>query len=69
MQKMDMCVELDGRKVLIDQSAQEVRILDEDGRIVLHERIQVAAASLRGLFSVLEDTSKLSGISDPHVAG
>ncbi len=58
-------VEVDGRKVLVDQARQEVSILDGDGAVVFRDRIQVAAGSLQGLFSALQDTAALGLGTNP----
>lgn len=50
-------VEIDGRRVLVDQSSQEVVVLDGAGRPAHLERIQVAAGSVQGLFAVVEDAT------------
>ncbi len=47
-------LEIDGRKVFIDQASQRVTIFDEHGIVVFRDRIQVAAGSLQGLFSALD---------------
>ncbi len=52
-------IEIDGRKVLVDQARQEVSILDGDGAVVFRDRIQVAAGSLQGLFSAVRDATRL----------
>ena len=52
-------VEIDGRKVLIDQDSQEVSVLDGQGHTVFRDRIQVAAGSVQGIFSALEKTGTL----------
>ncbi len=58
-------VEVDGRKVTIDQARQEVRILDSAGAVVFRDRIQVAAGSLQGLFSAVKDGGVLVLGTDP----
>ncbi len=42
-------IELDGQRVVVNQAAQEIQILDEAGHVISCERIQVAAASIAGL--------------------
>ena len=59
-------VEIDGRKVLVDQANQEVSILDGNGAVVFRDRIQVAAGSLQGLFSAVEDAASLGLGSGPN---
>jgi hypothetical protein len=58
-------VEIDGRRVLVDQTNQRVTILDEEGAAVFHDRIQVAAGSLQGLFSMLDDAARLGNSFNP----
>ena len=53
-------IELDGRRVRVDQATGEVRQLGPDGRTVSSERIQVAAGSVQGLFSALEESANLA---------
>ncbi len=60
---------IDGQKVLVDQAKQEVRILDGTGAVVFRDRIQVAAGSLQGLFSALQNTV-VSGLgAEPTARG
>ena len=54
MRETEFMVEIDGRKVLINQATQQVTILDEYGGIVFRDHIQVAAGSVQGLFSALD---------------
>jgi hypothetical protein len=46
----EFTIEIDGRRVLVNQANQEVCILDEEGAVVFQDRIQVAAGSVQGLF-------------------
>ena len=59
MNETRFVVEIDGRRVLVDQAKQEVSILDGDGAVIFRDRIQVAAGSLQGLFSALQDATTL----------
>ena len=65
MNETRFVVEIDGRRVLVDQARQEVSILDEEGAVVFRDRIQVAAGSLQGLFSAVEDAASLGLGTDP----
>ncbi len=65
MRGTEFAVEIDGRKVLVDQARQVVSILDKDGAVLFRDRIQVAAGSLQGLFSAVQDVLPLSSGSDP----
>lgn len=53
-------VDIDGQKIRIDQSRQELRILDAAGCVMFRDRIQVAAGSVQGLFSAVEDAAGLT---------
>ncbi len=55
MGNREFVVEIDGRSVLVDQEHRRVTILDEEGTVVFRDRIQVAAGSLQGLFSALDN--------------
>ena len=48
-------VELDGRKVVVNQTTQEVNVLDDTGVVCFRDRIQVAAGSVQGIFSAVQD--------------
>ena len=48
----EFVVEIDGRRVQIDQENQRVTILDADGAVLFRDQIQVAAS--KGLFSALD---------------
>lgn len=50
-------IELEGRRVLVDQKRQRVCVLDAEGAAVFNERIQVAAGSVQGIFSAIEDVT------------
>ncbi len=65
MRGTEFVVEIDGRKVLVDQARQQVSILDKDGAVVFRDQIQVAAGSLQGLFSAVQDVLPLSPGSGP----
>lgn len=51
MRKKQFAVEIDGRRVLVDQESQEVTVLDGEGRVAFRDRIQVAAGSVQGVFT------------------
>jgi len=53
MRSSTFTFEIDGRRVVVDQSTQEVSILDERGAVVFRDRIQVAAGSVQGLFDTV----------------
>lgn len=55
MQSRIFMVEIDGRKVLVDQMERRVSILDGQGAVVFRDRIQVAAGSVQGLFTAALD--------------
>lgn len=57
MEQQRFVVEVDGRRVAVDQVNQRVCVLDAAGEEVSGERIQVAAGSLQGIFSMLEDVT------------
>ncbi len=59
MRGTEFAVEIDGRKVVVDQARQQVSILNKDGAVVFRDRIQVAAGSLQGLFSAVQDAATL----------
>ncbi len=59
MRGTEFTVEIDRRRVLVDQAKQQVSILDENGAVAFRDRIQVAAGSLQGLFSAVEDAATL----------
>ncbi len=63
MHEDEFCVELDGRRVVINPARQEVRVLDAGGHTLSHERIQVAAGSVQGIFSSLHDVVAIPGDS------
>ncbi len=65
MRGTEFAVEIDGRKVLVDQARQQVRILDEDGEVVFRDQIQVAAGSLQGLFSAAEEAATFGLATKP----
>lgn len=54
MKPGEFVVELDGRRVLVDQASQKVVVLDKQGAPVFEDRIQVAAGSVQGIFSAVE---------------
>ena len=58
-------VEIDGRKVLINQTTQAVTILDGEGTVVFRDRIQVAAGSVQGIFSAVEKAGGLGLTTNP----
>ncbi len=59
MDKGVFTVEIDGHQVVVDQAHQQVRILSGEGAVVFRDRIQVAAGSLQGLFSAVQDVADL----------
>ncbi len=59
MKESAFYVEVDGQRVLVDPARQEVSIVDACGAVVFRDRIQVAAGSLQGLFSAVEDAATL----------
>lgn len=54
-------LQIDGRRVHVDQAKQQVTLLDERGAVEFRERIQVAAGSLQGLFSAVDSISTVMG--------
>ena len=65
----EFIVEIDGCRVLVDQVRQRVTILGEEGGVLFHDRIQVAAGSLQGIFSMLDDAARLgNGINPAKMA-
>jgi uncharacterized protein (AIM24 family) len=50
---MSFELEIDGRRVRVNQQTQEVQVLDAAGTVAFSERIQVAAGSVQGIFSML----------------
>lgn len=59
-------VELEGRKVLVDRTSQEVSVLDASGNVLSRERIQVAAGSIQGIFSSLEGVAGVLAPGSTH---
>lgn len=59
MESREFVVDIDGRRVVVNQDDQQVAILDGAGNVVFRDRIQVAAVS-KSLFSALDhfDPSK-----------
>lgn len=58
-------MEIDGRRVVIDQAGSQVAIFNEAGNLLFRERIQVAAGSPLGLFSAL-DPASIIGLGTEH---
>ena len=58
VKKNEFTLEIDGRRVVVDQSTQEVSILDEHGDVIFRDRIQVAAGSVQGLFDSVSSAVK-----------
>ena len=58
METGDFVVEMDGRRVAVNQSEQRVEILDDAGNVLFSDSIQVAAGSLQGLFMALSDSTQ-----------
>jgi len=56
MHNQEFALEIDGRRVIVNQANQEVSILDDHGVVVFRDRIQVAAGSVQGLFDSLSST-------------
>ena len=59
MEKQRFVVEVDGRHVAVDPAQQRVSLLDARGEELSGEGIQVAAGSLQGIFSMLEDVTSV----------
>ena len=55
MEEQGFVIEVDGRRVGVDAANGRVSLLDARGEEVCGGRIQVAAGSLQGIFSMLED--------------
>ena len=55
MEQKRFVVEVDGRRVAVDPAQGRVSLLDAAGEELSGEGIQVAAGSLQGIFSMLED--------------
>ncbi len=62
MKKNPFIIELDGRQVLVDQAGQRITLTDDAGALASSERIQVAAGSLQGIFSMLEGVAGVKNI-------
>lgn len=62
--KQTITLELDGRRVVIDQATREVQVLDIAGNVVSRERIQVAAGSVQGIFSAVQGAANV--LAPPH---
>ena len=58
MHKQAFTLELDGRRVIVNQANQEVSILDDRGVVIFRDRIQVAAGSVQGLFDSISSAVK-----------
>jgi hypothetical protein len=60
----EFALEIDGRRVIVNQANQEVSILDENDVAIFRYCIQVAAGSVQGLFdsvsSVVEDVANIN---------
>jgi hypothetical protein len=60
----EFTIDIDGRRVVVNQANREVSILDEKGAVVFQDRIQVAAGSVQGLFdsvsSAVEDVASIN---------
>jgi hypothetical protein len=63
----EFTLEIDGRRVLVNQANQEVSILNENDVAIFRDRIQVAAGSVQGLFdsvsSTVEDMANINPTS------
>ena len=57
MDQQRFVVEVDGRRVAVDAANGRVSLLDARGEEITGEGIQVAAGSLQGIFSMLEDVT------------
>ena len=55
MEEQQFVIEVDGRHVAVDPAKGRVMLLDARGEEITGEGIQVAAGSLQGIFSMLED--------------
>ena len=55
-------IELEGRRVLVDQAGQCVTLLEASGTVATCSRIQVAAGSLQGIFSMLEGVTGVKNV-------
>lgn len=51
---MQFDIEIDGRMVRVNQATQEVQVLDASGAVAFSDRIQVAAGSVQGIFSMVQ---------------
>mgnify|MGYP001016929065 CR=1 FL=1 len=58
MREQQFIVEIDGRRVTVNQREQQVEILDDAGNVLFSDSIQVAAGSLQGLFMALSDSTQ-----------
>lgn len=65
MQSKGFSVRVDGREVWVDQVTQRVTVLDEQGKAVFRDRIQVAAGSVQGLFTAAMDVGTLGIGTEP----
>ena len=57
MQEQRFVIEVDGRQVAVDPAKGRVSLLDTAGEALTSSRIQTAAGSLQGIFSMLEDVT------------
>lgn len=64
MNQAPITLDFEGRRVVIDQATQEVRVLDPAGNLVSRERIQVAAGSVQGIFSAVQGAASV--LAPPH---
>ncbi len=62
MKPKAFCVELDGQRVLVNQEAQEVAVLDSAGNVIFRDKIQVAASKkiLLGLATAADVLEKIA---------
>lgn len=67
MNTNEFVLEVDGRRVVVNQANQEVSILDEHGVAIFRDRIQVAAGSVQGLFdsvsSAVEEVANVNPLA------
>lgn len=62
METRDFVIELDGRRMLVDREGQCLSLLDATGTAASCSRIQVAAGSLQGIFSMLEGVTGVKNV-------
>lgn len=65
MRSKGFLVRVDGRDVWVDRTTQRVTVLDEQGKAVFRDRIQVAAGSVQGLFTAALEAGTLGIGTEP----